>query len=60
MVHLWDVASYTVSAVLALYPDQNVQVLFSEVYKKENFPVDTEGRAVLRFLRVLPLILSGE
>ena len=46
---LWDVASYTVSAVLALYPNQNVQVLFSEVYKKENFPVDTEGRAVLRF-----------
>jgi hypothetical protein len=24
-------------------------ILFSEVYKKENFPVDTEGRAVLRF-----------
>ena len=46
---LWDVASYTVSAVLALYPDQQVKVLFSEVCKKENFPVDTEGRAVLRF-----------
>ena len=46
---LWDVASYTVSAVLALYPDQHVQVLFSEICKKENFPVDTEGRAVLRF-----------
>jgi NDP-hexose-3-ketoreductase len=46
---LWDVASYSVSAVLALYLDQQVQVLFSEVSKKKNFPVDTEGRAVLRF-----------
>ncbi len=46
---LWDVATYTVSAVLALFPDQHAQVLFSEVRKKENFPVDTEGRALLRF-----------
>jgi len=46
---LWDVATYTVSAVLALFPNQHVQVLFSEVRKKENFPVDTEGRALLRF-----------
>jgi len=46
---LWDVGSYCVSAVLALFPDQKVQVLFSEVFKKESFPVDTEGRAVLRF-----------
>jgi len=46
---LWDVASYTVSAVLALYPGQHVKVLFSEVCQKEDFLVDTEGRAVLRF-----------
>ena len=46
---LWDVASYTVSAVLALFPDQHAQVLFSEVRSKENFLVDTEGRALLRF-----------
>ena len=46
---LWDVASYTVSAVLALFPDQHAQVLFSEVHSKENFPVDTEGRALIRF-----------
>ena len=46
---LWDVGSYPVSAVLALYPDQDVKVLFSEICKKENYPVDTEGRAILRF-----------
>ncbi len=45
----WDVASYTVSAALALFPGQCAKVLFSEVRKKENFPVDTEGRALLRF-----------
>lgn len=46
---LWDVATYTVSAVLALFPKQHAQVLFSEVLKKENFPVDNDGRALLRF-----------
>ena len=46
---LWDVATYTVSAVLALFPEQDAQVLFSEVVTKINFPVDTEGRALLRF-----------
>ena len=46
---LWDVASYTVSAVLALFPNQKVDILFSEVQQKEDFPVDTEGRVILRF-----------
>jgi len=46
---LWDVGSYCVSAVLALRPDQQVQVLFSEIHKTENSLVDKEGRAVLRF-----------
>ena len=46
---LWDIASYPVAAVLELFYDQNVQVLFSEVRKHENFPVDTTGRAILRF-----------
>ena len=46
---LWDVATYTTSAVLSLFPDQQVEVLFSEVLTKENSSVDTEGRAVLRF-----------
>jgi dTDP-3,4-didehydro-2,6-dideoxy-alpha-D-glucose 3-reductase len=46
---LWDVASYTVSAVLELFPNQKVDILFSEVKQKENSPVDTEGRVLLRF-----------
>ena len=46
---LWDVASYTVSAVLALFPNQKVDILFSEVQQKEDSPVDTEGRVLLRF-----------
>jgi len=46
---LWDVASYTTSALLALFPKQQVEVLFSEVLQKEGSPVDSEGRAVLRF-----------
>jgi len=45
---LWDVASYCVSALLAISPDQQAQVLFSEICKKENSSVDTDGRAVLR------------
>jgi dTDP-3,4-didehydro-2,6-dideoxy-alpha-D-glucose 3-reductase len=46
---LWDVASYTVSAVLALFPSQQVEILYSEVRQKEDSPVDTEGRVLLRF-----------
>lgn len=45
----WDVASYTVSALLPLFPKQQVKVIFSEVIKKKNLQVDDEGRAVLRF-----------
>ncbi len=43
----WDVASYTISAVLELFPEQELEVVFAEVCKKENFPVDIEGRALL-------------
>jgi len=43
------VASYSVSAVLALFPSQQVEILFSEVRQKKDSPVDTEGRALLRF-----------
>ena len=46
---LWDVATYTVSALLALFPGQQVEILFSEVLKKEGSPVDSEGRVLLRF-----------
>ena len=45
----WDVASYTTSAVLSLFPNQQVEVLFSEVLTNETSTVDSEGRAVLRF-----------
>ncbi len=48
---LWDVASYTVSAIVALFPNQKVDILFSEVQQKEDSPVDTEGRVLLRFSR---------
>ena len=46
---LWDVASYTTSALLALFPEQQVEVLFSEVVQNEDSSVDSEGRAVLHF-----------
>ena len=46
---LWDVASYTTSALLALLPEQQVKVLFSEVIQNESSPVDSEGRTILRF-----------
>ena len=46
---LWDVATYTVSALLPMFPDQQVKVIFSEVLTKKGMQVDSEGRAVLRF-----------
>lgn len=46
---LWDVASYTTSALLALFPEQQAKVLFSEVIYNESSTVDIEGRAILRF-----------
>ena len=46
---LWDVATYTVSALFPLFPDQQVEVIFSEVLTKKGMQVDNEGRALLRF-----------
>ncbi len=46
---LWDISSYNISALLALFPEQQVEVLFSEIIQKEDSPVDSEGRAILRF-----------
>ena len=46
---LWDIASYPVSAVVALLMNHDVEVLFSEILTKDNNSVDTEGRALLRF-----------
>mgnify|MGYP000391401879 FL=1 len=45
----WDVASYTISAILSLLPNQNMEVIFSEIITKDNEKVDSEGRALLRF-----------
>jgi dTDP-3,4-didehydro-2,6-dideoxy-alpha-D-glucose 3-reductase len=46
---LWDVATYTTSALLPLFSDQQVKVIFSEVLTKKSMQVDSEGRVVLRF-----------
>ena len=45
----WDVGSYTVSAVLELFPNQEVQVLYAEKRNDEKYDVDCEGRIILRF-----------
>jgi dTDP-3,4-didehydro-2,6-dideoxy-alpha-D-glucose 3-reductase len=55
---LWDLACYPVSAVLELLPDQQFQVLYSEVQKNKNFPVDTEGRAILRSSKGISVYLE--
>ena len=44
----WDVASYPISALVELFPEQEFEVVFAEICKKENFPVDIEGCALLR------------
>ena len=46
---LWDVGTYTVSALLPLFPNQQAKVIFSEILTKKGMQVDSEGRAVLRF-----------
>lgn len=45
----WDVASYTISAVTSLFPNEQVTVQFSEINGKKNNSVDTDGRAILYF-----------
>ena len=46
---LWDVATYTTSALLSLFQSHQVEVIFSEVITKKGLQVDSEGRALLRF-----------
>ena len=43
----WDVGSYTISAILELFPGYDLRVDYAQVSRKENFPVDVEGRALL-------------
>lgn len=45
----WDIASYPVSAVIALFSEKNIKILLSEILKKDNSIVDNAGRVVLRF-----------
>jgi len=45
----WDIASYPVSAVVKLFANQNVKILFSEIFRRDNSSVDNAGRAILRF-----------
>jgi predicted dehydrogenase len=54
----WDVATYTTSALLELFPEQQVEILFSEVTRKENSAVDTEGRVLLRFSQGITVYLE--
>ena len=46
---LWDVGTYTTSALVSLFPEEEIDVLFSEVLFKIGELVDSEGRALLRF-----------
>jgi len=46
---LWDVSCYTTSALLALFPEEEVSVIFSEVLRNNDSLVDNSGRAILRF-----------
>ena len=45
----WDIASYPVSAIIALFPNQSIKVLFSEILMQDNSSTDNGGRAILRF-----------
>jgi len=55
---LWDVATYAFSALLALFPDQQIEVVFSEVLTKQGSKIDSEGRAVLRFSKQITAYLE--
>ena len=46
---LWDIGSYTIAAVLSLFPHQDVEVLFSKISKAPGSNVDSEGKVILKF-----------
>jgi predicted dehydrogenase len=46
---LLDVGTYTISAIIGLFPDMDPLISFAEVITAPGSPVDTEGRAVLRY-----------
>jgi len=46
----WDLASYPVSAVLELLPNQTAKVIFAElIYESEESNLDSNGRVLLKF-----------
>ncbi|MBI5247358.1 MAG: Gfo/Idh/MocA family oxidoreductase [Elusimicrobia bacterium] len=45
----WDIGSYPVSAVSALFPDLVPEVVLSDIVKGDGSPVDSSGRAILRY-----------
>ncbi len=45
---IWDLGSHTVATAIELFPNQEVDVLFSEINFGEN-NIDYDGRAILRF-----------
>jgi predicted dehydrogenase len=54
----WDVASYTVSAMLSLFPDEMPQVSYAEISGREGYDVDFDGLAVLHFSEDTRVILN--
>ena len=46
---LWDVGAYTASAVLSLFPGQEIEIMYADVITKKELQVDSSGRALLRF-----------
>ncbi|MDC0195470.1 Gfo/Idh/MocA family oxidoreductase [Candidatus Thioglobus sp.] len=45
----WDVASYPISAIFALFYGQDARVLFSDILHNDDSKVDNLGRALVRF-----------
>jgi len=46
---LWDVGTYTTSAMLSLFPDQEIEIIYADVITKKELQVDSSGRALLKF-----------
>ena len=44
----WDVGYYPVSTVLALFPDEDIEVHVAQLYGRKGYSVDFDGMALLR------------
>jgi len=45
----WDIASYPFAAVTSLFGFDKIKILYSEINKKNDLEVDSDGRVLLRF-----------